>query len=344
MKRIVVIIIIVLSGALPLFAHSGLSGHYVTVQGHKEYYKVPSEKEHYISPTHYDYSGVANSITKGCKSDYEKIRAIYYWICENIRYDTSYVINTADECYDAKKGVCQGYCELFYRIAEAVKVRVEIISGISRDYKGRVHTGGHAWLFAYTRPNYGILLDPCWGAGTVNGDTFTFNKIHDFWFNVEPEWMILRHFPNDESYQLLKHPLTRAEFDSMDYSFSLLNEYGFDVHQVFAKARAHNLTLPEVYSGGVGDFIIISAPLQEKLISGETYEMKVRVTSNRDLVLVNGRGLAVSSGAWTVEGEGVYSIKFTPGDNDEVILGFQEVDGWKTSYSYCVVYSVGRAS
>ena len=44
-----------------------------------EVYRLPSTESHYISSTHYDYSKVAGSLTEGCKTDFEKIEAIYDW-------------------------------------------------------------------------------------------------------------------------------------------------------------------------------------------------------------------------------------------------------------------------
>jgi transglutaminase-like putative cysteine protease len=55
----------------------------------------------------YDFRDLAKTITKGCKTDYQKIKAIYQWICNNIDYDTTYRIYTADSCIKARKGVCQ---------------------------------------------------------------------------------------------------------------------------------------------------------------------------------------------------------------------------------------------
>lgn len=50
-----------------------------------DYYKQPiGEKGFYVHETRYDYSKVAKTITAGCTSDYQKIQAIYRWICANI--------------------------------------------------------------------------------------------------------------------------------------------------------------------------------------------------------------------------------------------------------------------
>ena len=80
-----------------------------------------------VSPSRYDYSPAARQITEGCTDKYDQVKAIYRWLCANISYDTSYTIYTADECWDNQRGVCQAYCELFYRLAEPLGIDVHVI-------------------------------------------------------------------------------------------------------------------------------------------------------------------------------------------------------------------------
>lgn len=307
-----------------------------------EVYRLPSTESHYISPTRYNYSKVAGSLTEGCKTDFEKIEAIYDWMTRTIAYDTSYSIHTADECYVEKKGVCQAYCELFYRIAEAAGVRVDIISGISRDIYGNVQRGGHSWLFAYTRENYGILLDPTWDAGTVSNRVFTREDYHRAWFGVDPKWMILTHFPENKSDQLLPNPMSEDEFCSMKYPIRKgHNVYGFDIGRIYTAARKGTLSIPEVYSGGYGDLIIIDAPLQKELRVGNEYTFRVKMlTDNKDLILsVCGVWYKVSAGKWKDEGNGIYSITCVPEKEDEVSINLRR-KGSDGSASTVICYNV----
>ena len=280
---------------------------------HKEYYKVPSATQHYVSPTHYDYSSVADRLTEGCGSDYEKVVAINDWIGRNIAYDTSYRIRTADEVFDNRKGVCQGYCELFYRIAEAAGLRTEIISGISRDFYGNVSYAGHAWLFVYTRPDYGIFVDPTWDAGSVNGSEFSFAKVHGNWFNMDPEWLILTHFPEDASYQMIDPPMTREEFESLEGAVHMCNQYGMDLHKIYIRSRAHTLALPQMFSGGEGIISALDIPLESSLCAGQSYLFRVKLAEPEDFVLHTGRKVySVLSGDWQVDDDGWYRLRFTP--------------------------------
>lgn len=307
--------------------------------GPVEIYKLPSEKEHWISPTKYDYSRVAEQLTEGCQSNLEKIEAIYDWMTRTIAYDTSYSVRTADGCFDAKKGVCQGYSELFYRIAEAAGLRVEIISGISRDIYGRVSDSGHAWLFAYTRENYGILIDPTWDAGTVNGNEFKRGSYHRGWFGVDPKWMILTHFPKEEEYQLLSDSMSEEEFRSLNYEFSLQYIYGFDVETIYTRARNHTLSMPKFYSGAAGDLIVLEAPLQAEFQVGESYFFRIRMMADKELILVGDNWYSNLKEGWTDEGDGVYSITYKPSAPGQVSISLRE-RGSAGQASVHIVYTV----
>jgi hypothetical protein len=305
-----------------------------------DYYKEPKDDgDSYCSPTHYNYTDVAAYITSGCENDYQRIRAIYRWVCENIEYDTSYSIHTADSCYDTKKGVCQAYSELFYRLAKAVGVKVEIISGKSKDYYGSVNSSGHAWLFAYTRENHGILLDPTWGAGYVDTGKSIFTRRENcwVWFNVNPEWMILSHFPDDESYQLIKNPMSYEEFLSLIPVSDLWVEYGLDVHKLYKKIRGRDIRMPIFYGRGEGKFEIIEMPLCDVLKIGKTYTFRIRKKTIRDFAIHNNKEF-VKLEKWKAEGDSVYSIDYVVNESNNVTLSIQSGTGnvWHNLVEYQV--------
>lgn len=308
-------------------------------RNYKEVYKLPNENPPYLSSTRYNYSRVAEQLTQGCATDLEKIEAIYDWMTRNISYDTSYRIRTSDECFDARKGVCQGYCELFYRIAEAAGLRVEIITGISRNIFGRVSDVGHAWLFAYTHGNYGILIDPTWDAGSVNGGVFTRSTYHRGWFGVDPKWMILTHFPKDPSYQLLPREMDEEEFRSLNYEFSYQYIYGFNADDLYTRARSHTLSMPKFFSGGAGDITVLEAPLQAELHVGQSYIFRVKVNTGKELILSAEKWYSNQSGDWTSEGNNVFSMAFTPEAAGQVRLNLRD-QGSDGRASTLILYTV----
>lgn len=302
---------------------------------HNELYKKPNYAHNpYIIESKYDFSEVASIITKGCYNDYEKICAIYKWICDNISYDTHYKIYDADRCWDERKGVCQAYCNLFYHIAKSIDIRVEIIGGKSKDYNGS--TGEeHGWIFAYTKKDYGILLDPTWGAGSVNGNTFTKNDDCWIWFNVSPEWMILSHFPNDNSYQLIDSHISYSKFLSLHPVNSLWIKYGMNANDIYNMVMKRGISLPIFYSGGEGKFQLIEFPLQESLKIGHTYTLRIKMLTNNAIGIANGNTVLYKNDEWNYEGNNIYSIEFIPRKEGTLSLCIHDHDSvWLNMIEY----------
>ena len=283
----------------------------------------------------YDYSQFAASITAGAHSDYQKIRAIYQWICENIAYDTSYSIYTADECVDAGKGVCQAYCELFYELAKAVGVRVDIISGKARDSHGSV--GGHAWLFAYTSKDKGFLLDPTWGAGSVDGRQFHRRNNCWIWFDVSPEWMLLSHYPDDKNDQLVARQLSWSEFMAQPNISGVWPEYGVDATMLCNIAKSGTFSMPEIYSGGEGEVELLEFPHRQSLRIGEPYTFRIKIKDNRQFAIINGTTYSKTP-EWQTGGYGVYTLSFIPREKGDVSFSLKDPSSiyWNSIIRYKV--------
>lgn len=263
-----------------------------------------------VSATKYNWRKVAESIVSGNYSDYDRVKAIYLWICSNISYDVSKTIRTADECWGRKTGVCQAYCELFYRLAEALGIRIEVITGKSKDSDGHVGEKGHAWIFAYTNGNKGIFIDPTWGAGSVDNGTFHRSKNPMVWFHVSPEWMIFAHYPDDPSDQLLANQISYNEFLQLPNFSGCWMDYGLDAHETYTLARRNTLVLPKFFSGGEGDIELLDFPKRTSLEIGQFYVFYIQMKKNREFALING-GVYYESQEWTRMEHG-YAIKFMP--------------------------------
>ena len=99
-------------------------------------------------------------------TDYEKICGIYEYMTENIVYDYDHLADPSYELmYTAYAAlingtsVCQGYANLFYRLALELGVDNRIIVG-------EVPGGGHAWNIVELDGRY-YLLDSTWDASSV---------------------------------------------------------------------------------------------------------------------------------------------------------------------------------
>lgn len=114
-----------------------------------------------------------SSLDLSSKTDYQKIKAIYDYICSNITYDYD---NLYDDSYTLKhssyaalinkKAVCQGYASLFYRLALEAGIDARVISGDSN--------GPHAWNIAKIEGSY-YNLDSTWDAGNTEYEYFLKN-------------------------------------------------------------------------------------------------------------------------------------------------------------------------
>lgn len=305
-----------------------------------EKFKMPkTEDKVVVHDSRYDYTDMARKITAGAQGNYQKIKAIYQWICSNIAYDTHYRIYTADECVDAKKGVCQAYCELFYQLATSIGIQVEIINGKSKDPKGQIGQIGHSWLFAYTSENMGILIDPTWGAGYVKDGAFCHRNDCWVWFDVSPEWMLLTHFPNDKSYQLIDNPISWQEFLALPPVDDSWLEYGMDGMTLYKIACSRDQHLPTLYTGGEGEVEVIDFPLLKSLRIGEFYTFRIRMKNNRQFALIN-NSIYCKKPEWQSEGNDIYSVSFMPRETGNVRLALKDP---QTKYwHYIIEYQIDK--
>ena len=289
-----------------------------------------------IEPTRYNWKNVANTITEGCTTDYERVKAIYRWICANISYDTSYTIYHADECWDNRRGVCQAYSELFYHIATALEIRVDVISGRSKDYSGDI--GRHAWVYAETDKvrHAGVLIDPTWGAGNVDGRVFTRKENDMSWFHVDPYLMIFSHYPDDPSYQLLESPISYEEFFNLPCVKPTAELYGLDAEGLYYHCRNSDATLPKFYfTYDKVHFHIDEIPMVGILRPGATYRFSVRKLHDK-FALICGDEFVYDT-EWKYRG-GIYTLDYTVPCNDDLKLSWYNTcdDKYHTIIEYKV--------
>lgn len=309
-------------------------------QEYKDYYKASRKvAQQDVTKSSINYGPIAAQICDGCTNDYQRARAIYQWMCEHISYDTSYKIRTADECYKHQKGVCQGYCELYYQLAKAVGVQVEIIYGKSKDQTGYINPAGHGWLFAYTAADRGILMDPTWGAGAVTAEGFVRDEYPMLWFNVDPEWMILSHFPEQKGYQLLERPMDEKTFMAIAPVDNRWIQYGASVHQVYEDVVNQRLSMPQFYSQGEEHIQFLEFPMAKSLQIGHFYDFRVKLLTGRDFLITN-NGVFTPSSEWTAAGDGTYSIRYMPRDTQS--LGICIRDAANTSWSTVLKYDIAE--
>ena len=110
---------------------------------------------------------VGSDAIKKAATPYDKVKAIYDWLCTNVVYDYTnlnspeYMLkHTAYAAAINHTAVCQGYAVLFYRLALECGIDARVIAG-----KGKGANGweDHAWNIVKLGGNY-YLLDATWDA------------------------------------------------------------------------------------------------------------------------------------------------------------------------------------
>lgn len=118
---------------------------------------------------------LAEKITKGLDSDYDKLLAIHNWVTDNIYYDYdayrtgNYVKTDAYGTYENGKSVCQGYAELTLALCRAVGIPTRLVSGYALgigtsgiwDENSLYNISNHAWNEAFI-DNRWVILDTTW--------------------------------------------------------------------------------------------------------------------------------------------------------------------------------------
>ena len=155
---------------------------------------------------------VARIICEGLETDIEKARAIFDWLAYNISYDTTYSVYSAKEAFKKRKGVCQGYSDLFDEMAKEVGLDSIMVVGTGNG-GATVGKGGHAWNLVRLADR-DLLLDSCWGAGYVNNRRFT-RAFAPCWFDTHPAVFIYTHYPANVYNACITPVLPKTVFDKM---------------------------------------------------------------------------------------------------------------------------------
>ncbi|KFP82691.1 Kyphoscoliosis peptidase, partial [Acanthisitta chloris] len=168
---------------------------------------------------------LVKALLKHARTDLEKVRAIWMWICHHIEYDVVGYHNKSQRSSEPRdvlrrgKSVCEGYAVLFEQMCSIAGIQCKKLSGHAKGYGykiGKTFTGDsdHAWNAVYLEGRW-HLLDSTWGSGSVD-DSFTkfTYRYNEFYFLTHPALFINNHFPDNSNWQLLKPTLTLKEFEN----------------------------------------------------------------------------------------------------------------------------------
>lgn len=184
-------------------------------------YLSTAQQEEQVDNKIYD---VLDSLGLKDKTDYQKVKAIYDYICSNVTYDYK---NLNDDTYTLKytayaalinkTSVCQGYASLFYRMALDAGVDARVISGNAG--------GAHAWDIVCIDGEY-YNLDSTWDAGRTEYSYFLKN-MDDFSDHIRDDEYSLFDFA--DSYPMSEMSYQDRFFYVDDIQYSVLDESSVSV-------------------------------------------------------------------------------------------------------------------
>jgi hypothetical protein len=325
-------------------------------------YSAPTKIQlHLVSPTKYDWTDVANDIVKGCYMPYDKAKAIYVWIAEHIQYDTSYSIYDADTAWKKGKGVCQAYCELFYRLGSASGIDVRIITGHGRGRENsRKVIDNHCWIVVNKDPypakptpfpetiiyekgqeetaniqitkgldrSNAIFIEPTWGAGVVENGEFV-KSDHDMsWFDVDPCWMIFTHYPKNPLDQMLGNfVLSVEDYRLLPYLHPSYAEYGFESTDLLSYfIHTGSCDFPKIYPNFSGYIEFVDIPIANRLQRNIQFSISVIKKRDCHLAIVNGKDFWIDDeqdSQWRYDGT-KWTVTFIPKRRGTLSLSFRD--------------------
>lgn len=290
----------------------------LTVQAHCQQLPASRHKDAYsdggyVSASAYDYSAITRQVIGNAKSQYDQARAIYLWLCENIAYDASGKVRTADECWNARKGVCQGYCELFYRMAETIGIKTKLVYGSCKNQANPQQSEKHVWLVIKTERGE-ILADPTWGAGCFVNGKFQHLPMPQLWFDTDPHWFAFTHMPQQKKHQHLAAPVSDEDFAHLPYITPLAAHVGLTPAAAKAKTLTQGKTLvkiPPMSADQLQKVRLVKVPQEYRLTVGSSYTFQIEKLKDGCTLSIQNEAGAYHEESWTRQGN-TYTLNLSP--------------------------------
>ena len=254
-------------------------------------------------PSQTSIEELVRSLDALTSEDWERTRAVYVWLTANIAYDTvsffggGRAASTPEEVFRTGVSVCQGYSDLFVRLATGLGLNARLVSGYAKGYGytvgSRFSSTNHAWNAVQINDGW-HLFDSTWGAGHLNERRFV-REFDGFWFDPHPDLFLRSHLPSDPAWQLAVRPISKQHYESEPYEpsyrFSALWDIGFSDRQVI-EALYTGKGLPEAHDAQGNSVHVLNAPLTATVAGGQAMTFKIKVESGVTGALIN-------NGRWT---------------------------------------------
>ncbi|ESU24391.1 hypothetical protein FEDK69T_08380 [Flavobacterium enshiense DK69] len=172
---------------------------------------------------------LSHKLTNKLSTDVEKFRAIFYWVCDNIKADDAqntkiinnrrkfkndslayvkwnrqYQKKALKELFINKKTTCTGYAYLIKELCFFANIECKIINGYGRTADGNVESLdliNHSWN-AVKLGNKWYLCDAAWASGYLDSKSNFIKEYIDGYFLADPNLFAKNHIPIEKKWFL----------------------------------------------------------------------------------------------------------------------------------------------
>ena len=154
-------------------------------------------------------------LTKKFPESTDKVRAIFYWIANNISIDLKMAKKGSNEkmasedVLKTRKANANGYAALFQDMCSVAKIRCLTVDGYIKktveDINNVPDEFNHTWAVIQLgqSPESWYYVDPEWGSGYIDDKATVFiKKFDDNYFFASRTLFNLQHFPDNMAWQL----------------------------------------------------------------------------------------------------------------------------------------------
>ena len=212
---------------------------FISFTSHSQNYtEVDAKVKRY--PTFNSAQKLAAKINTDFASDADKIRAVFIWLTENIRYDLQEYYNPTakkigfsykdetekqqklqqikdaivKETFKKRKAVCEGYAQSFKKVCDLLQIEATVIKGYARNSTNEIgiipSTSNHAWNAVKLNHKW-QFIDATWAAGYAINNQWEKN-FTEYYFYPNPAELLRTHLPESNAWQLVDTQIDKKTF------------------------------------------------------------------------------------------------------------------------------------
>ena len=163
-----------------------------------------------IQSEYENMKSVAQQITDGIFTDYERALAIHDWVCSYVYYDRDALLSdetapySATEVINRRRAVCLGYATLFATLCRAIDIPCNVVSGYAlgiadgpskwNDTNISSTEQNHAWNEVYLDGRW-VIVDTTWDSMNKyeNGEFVEGESVSHLYFDANLDFFSANH-------------------------------------------------------------------------------------------------------------------------------------------------------